>query len=516
MSITLSGRIDSNNAAVIEESLLSQLSETGEPVLDAEKLSYISSAGLRVLLRILKKYPDLKVINVSHDVYDIFNMTGFTEIMTVEKTYQSVSIDGCEVIGRGANGTLYRIGKDTVVKVYKYADALDEIRNERENAKLALILGIPTAISYDIVRVGDSYGSVFELLNAQSFSWILAHEPDKFDWCVDEFVRMLKRIHETVVPGGKLPDMRDTVLSWVEFMQEYLPEETGKKLVSMVEAVPRSDRMLHGDYHTKNLELQDDEVLLIDMDTLSVGHPIFEFASMFNAFIGFSETDHSIIRKFQGYDFETGSRFWRRTLAEYLGTTCESKLKEVEDKARIIGYTRLLRRSIRRDKLKTELERKTFEYRKEQLLSLLNRIDTLLFRCDELIVPADDAHLDEVQTFVKERLSAADSSPRALQQIELAVEEIFINIASYAYGPEGGEAVIRVNVENDPAEAIITFLDRGVPYDPLKKPDPDVTLSAEQRRIGGLGVFLTKQFMDDVRYEYRDGQNVLTLVKRTR
>jgi hypothetical protein len=141
-----------------------------------------------VLLRLRKKYPDIVVTGVRSEIYEIFEMTGFTEMMNVEKAYRVVSVEGCEVIGEGANGTIYRIDRDNVVKVYNNADVLADIQHEREVARLALILGIPTAISYEVVQVGDSYGAVFELLNARSFSSILKKEPEKMDWCVAETV----------------------------------------------------------------------------------------------------------------------------------------------------------------------------------------------------------------------------------------------------------------------------------------------------------------------------------------
>jgi len=206
MNIVLTGRIDSSNTPLWEEKIREQLEgKEGEPiVLDAASLEYISSAGLRVLLRIKKKNPEIRLINASPEVYAILDMTGFTEIMQVEKAYRIVSVEGCEIIGHGSNGTIYRIDKDNVVKVYKNADALQEIQKERELAKLAFVLGIPTAISYDVVRVGDSYGSEFEFLNARSFTRILSEEPDKLDWCVHEYVKMLRIIHSTLVPAGKL------------------------------------------------------------------------------------------------------------------------------------------------------------------------------------------------------------------------------------------------------------------------------------------------------------------------
>ena len=515
MTIDLTGRIDSNNAAAVEKQIMGQLEgqDSSSVTLNAEKLDYISSAGLRVILRLKKNVPDLRITNVNSEVYEILDMTGFTEMMPVEKAYRVVSVEGCEEIGRGANGTIYRIDQDNVVKVYNNADALADIQHEREVAKLALILGIPTAISYDVVKVGESYGSVFELLNARSFSKILTKEPEKLDWCVREYVEMLRKIHSTLVPAGKLPDMKDTVLKWARFMQDYLPEEAAKKLLTLVENVPRDNHMIHGDYHTKNLELQNDEVLLIDMDTLAVGHPIFELASMFNAFVGFSEMDHQIIKKFQGFDWDTAQAFWHKALAAYLGTNCEKKIREVEDKARIIGYTRLIRRAIRRGKLENETGRAEIAHWKDELLELLGRTDTLSFSRNELEVEAAAENLPEVQAFVEERLEAADCPIKAQMQIGVAVEEIFINIASYAYAPDKGSATVRVEVSEEPVAVTITFMDHGVPYDPLAKADPDVTLSADERDIGGLGIFMTKKIMDDVAYEYKDGKNILTLKK---
>ena len=245
MNIALTGRIDSNNAAEIEQKLMQALPPEDAPVvLDAEHLDYISSAGLRVLLRIRKTHPDMHIINVSSDVYEILDMTGFTDMMTVEKAYRVVSIEGAEEIGHGANGSLYRIDRDNVVKVYQNADALDDIRHEREMAKLALILGIPTAISYDVVKVGSSYGSVFELLNARSFAKIISRQPEKFDWCVKEFSEMLLRIHGTEAPEGKLRDMKKTALSWAEFLKDYLPANAEQKLLSLFEAVPACNRRM--------------------------------------------------------------------------------------------------------------------------------------------------------------------------------------------------------------------------------------------------------------------------------
>ena len=131
----------------------------------------------------------------------------------------------------------------------------------------------------------------------------------------------------------------------------------------------------------------------------------------------------------------------------------------------------------------------------------------------ELVIDALTDNLPQVLAFVDGELEAADCPMKIQMQIDIAVEEIFVNIARYAYSPEVGTATVRVEVMGEPPAVDITFIDGGVPYDPLAKADPDVTLSAEERQIGGLGIFMVKKSMDDVTYEYRDGHNILTLKK---
>ena len=121
--------------------------------------------------------------------------------------------------------------------------------------------------------------------------------------------------------------------------------------------------------------------------------------------------------------------------------------------------------------------------------------------------------LDDVLAFVDEQLDLIDCPMKSRMQVQIAAEEIFVNIASYAYQPGAGKADILVETAKDPRSVTITFKDRGVPYNPLAKEDPDISLSAEDRPIGGLGIFMTKKSMDEMKYEYRDGQNVLTIRK---
>lgn len=131
----------------------------------------------------------------------------------------------------------------------------------------------------------------------------------------------------------------------------------------------------------------------------------------------------------------------------------------------------------------------------------------------ELVVDATVENLTAVLAFLEENLEEAGCPLKVQMQISVAAEEIYVNIAHYAYAPKTGKATVRLEVSEDPISVSITFLDNGVPFDPLAKEDPDVTLSAEERQIGGLGIYMTKKTMDDVTYEYRDGQNILTMKK---
>lgn len=380
--ITLVGKIDSSNASQVEDRIREIY--TAHPCnsieLDCDQLQYTSSAGLRVILRIIQQVKDTILTNVHSEVYEILEMTGFTDMMEVHKAYRVISVEGCEVIGQGANGKVYRIDRDTIVKVYLNPDALPEIHRERELARLAFVAGVPTAIPYDVVRIeGGGYGSVFELLNAKSFAKLLIQGEKPLDEVVKMSVDLLKLMHSKVVRSESLPDMKAVALDWADFLKDYLPAEQYEKLHALIEAVPEDDHLMHGDYHIKNIEYQNGECLLIDMDTLCHGHPIFELASMYNAYVGFGLVDPEVHKKFLGLSADTCHTFWRKSLEGYLGTRDAATVDAVEAKAKIIGLTRLMRREIRRDGMNREDGRKMIEACRANLAELLPRVDTLTF-----------------------------------------------------------------------------------------------------------------------------------------
>lgn len=154
----------------------------------------------------------------------------------------------------------------------------------------------------------------------------------------------------------------------------YLDEAHAKKMRSLIEGIPDSNFIIHGDYHTNNVMVQNGEPILIDMDTLAVGHPILELGSMFNAFVGFGELNKSGVEDFFGFPIEVAHSFWRLSLARYLGTDDEAAIIEAENKAKVIGYMRLLRRCIRRD-----ADEVTVNHYRKNLTEALDKVDSLEF-----------------------------------------------------------------------------------------------------------------------------------------
>ena len=381
LTLHLVDRLDSTTAADVEEEIEAIRSDAAYDtiVIDCSKLTYVSSAGLRVLLRLKKSFPNLSLIEASTEVYEVFDMTGLVEIMDIQKAYRRISVDGCKVVGEGASGKIYRIAPDTVVKVFESDVSLDEIQLSRELSRKAFVWGIPTAIPYDVVRVGEHYGAVYELLDAENLAQAIAHGELTVSEVAVLSADLLKQIHGTEVATNMLPTAKAVGLGRAGRLKRHLPAETADKLLSLMDALPDRARILHGDYHLKNIMLQDGEALLIDMDTLCYGHPIFDFASMFNAYVGFGCVDHTVVERFMGISSELTQQYWDEVLRLYFAEQREQEIAEIERKIMVVGYTHLMDRAYRRNRLDSEETQAFIACCAERLVALLEGLDTLEF-----------------------------------------------------------------------------------------------------------------------------------------
>lgn len=341
------GKIDASNA----EGLLQELEAVRadhpdrELELDAGGLEYISSAGLRALLQLARSQDrPLAVVNVTPAVYEILEMTGFTELLRVKKAYRKVNVEGCEVIGRGFYGTIYRIDAETIVKVYKGKDSIPMIENEISMAKKAFLGGIPTAIAYGIVQVGEDYGSVFEMLRASTYMEWIRNSPEEKELIADSYARFLRQVNNTVLDGGDLPSAKQRFLGYVEGVAGVLPANQYGRLKQLIEAVPESLHAVHGDCHLKNIMRVNGEPMLIDMDTLSVGNAVFELASIFFGTMTFEEDEPGNTMRFYGIPYETAVYVWDRATRIYFGDPDGDTLHDLTDRARLLGWLYFLYR----------------------------------------------------------------------------------------------------------------------------------------------------------------------------
>ena len=226
--ITLCGRLDTSCSAQTKTDIDRFLS-TSAPIrsltVDAEQLEYLSSSGLRILLSLAKQFKDFKVTGVNADVYDVLSMTGFVKIMTVERALRQMSIEGCQMIGVGGVGTVYRVDGDTIIKVFREGTTMDEVRKEITMSKEAFVLGMPTAISFDVVKVGSQYGLVYELLNADTLSSLVKREPERIDEFARQYATLFHQLHGIEVPAGSsVPNAIDHERKQLQHVRRYFPE----------------------------------------------------------------------------------------------------------------------------------------------------------------------------------------------------------------------------------------------------------------------------------------------------
>lgn len=311
-TIYMEGRVDTSNAAEIESDLMAIVNENSgaELVIDMEQLMYISSAGLRVLMKLRKKNSGLTVVEVNRDVYEILETTGFTEIMNVKKALRKVSVEDCEVVGEGANGIVYRLDEETIIKVYKPHLRLIDVEREINCAKQAFINGIPTAITYDVVKVGDCYGAVYEMLNAEVLSQHIIKNTENLEKYVTKFTELAKKMHHTDASDMNIPTTKDIFYSRLENLKQYATAEQIAIVKSVVDCLPERNTMIHGDFHPKNVMIQDGELVLIDMGDVSKGHPLIEVLDCFSAMKRMPQTLPDRFRATIGMEPEIGVAFW--------------------------------------------------------------------------------------------------------------------------------------------------------------------------------------------------------------
>ncbi len=344
LTFKLEGRVDSSNVDAIESEIRSELSlvDDIDVAFDAKDLEYISSAGLRVLLKIKKEIKrPVRVFNVSDEVFDIFEVTGFDEILVIERAMRNISIRGCDRISSALNGEIFQLSEDEMVKVYGKDVTLEEIKKERSYAKTALVSGIPTLIPYDVVKCEAGYGIVFEKADMNSLAYILSHEPDRLPELAERLASLMKEMHSTEVPPGKLPDIKDRYREWIS---KALDDEDPQALVfsNLFSSIPDSDTYVHGDINLNSVMVKKDELILLDMAGSACGHALFDLQSLFASLVAIEKTDEGYCRRNFGISAKNCVLFWNLFFKSYMN----DKEQEIRSMNELLAKYYILKQKI--------------------------------------------------------------------------------------------------------------------------------------------------------------------------
>lgn len=373
LTLKLVGEINSLNSEDVAKEIEEDLKDKqfDSLVFDFEGVTYISSAGLRIVLRYKQRYKNLSIINVSLEVYDVFSMTGFTSMMNISKALTKIKVYPSQIIGDGYFSTVYRIDKDTIIKVFKRADNISSVEKEMALAKEAFILGIPTAITFDIVDVDGKFGVRFEMLDSISLRDAFRDQKDNFDKLCKQYAELLKTINTTEVTDEKIPSTKYQWLQKIEAASSYFTDEENDLLLDLFNKIPDGKTFVHGDCHVKNILIQNDELFLIDMETLSRGDKIFELAGIYATYIIFEETNKGNNLAFLGLDEDLCKNMFMKTLEYYLGYVDEETLNKI----RLVSYCHMIWWTL------------TYEKENEKRINhCVKEAKQLLKKCEDLII----------------------------------------------------------------------------------------------------------------------------------
>lgn len=315
--LELKGHLDTSTSMKMQDEIEKLLAKAGDfdmLICDVGGVSYISSSGLRLLLYLAKRFPGFRVVEAQPDAYQVLEMTGFTKIMPVDRALRKMSVKDCELIGIGGVGEVYRIDDDTIIKVFREGSTMEEVNTEMTMAKETFVMGMPTAISFDVVRVGNQLGLVYELLRARTMAACLKDEPERINEFAQQYAMLFRQLHNIHVPKGSIiPSSKAHLAQAVRHIGRYFDAASVDLLLQMVELIPDARRLLHCDLQAKNAMIQDGEPMLIDMGEVGYGHPVIDLGNSYSSMMCLVGDYEAII----GLSQELSNELWMRMINYY-------------------------------------------------------------------------------------------------------------------------------------------------------------------------------------------------------
>ena len=293
------------------------------------------------------------------------------------RKYREVSVEGCRLLGSGKKGEVYRYDDELIIKVYNRNNTYRDVEREIAQSRRAFILGIPTAISFGIVSVGERYGAMYELMNSETLTTYITGNPHDLDYYAGVMAELARTIHATEAGEDDcFPDARERFRGYIRNGLAHCDRELAKKCLRLIDSVPDTRRLTHGDFHTSNVFLQNAQALLIDMDRLAVGDPIFELGDLYLYYGIHGKEDPESIEPYLGIAYGLCSRFFSLFMRHYLQTEDEARIRAVTEQAALLGDLRLLNRYWKAGEPAREQQ--------TELTALLAEIRELLGRVDRL------------------------------------------------------------------------------------------------------------------------------------
>ena len=356
LTVKLDGRLDATTAPQLDAKL--DLDGVRELVLDFGACHYISSAGIRSILKahqaMAKAQGKMVVTNVSPHVREVFDLTGLSDMITIGKKTREISIEGLELLSAGVCGECYRLDHETVVKVYNEGVGPEIAEREKQYSKAAFVMGVPTAISYDVVSCGTRSGVVYELLDAELFSAVIREDTANLDRYAKMLSDTAKTLHAAKGDKTILPDLKHRLRGIIRDAGYLFTSEESEYLMEKLESLPDSDNCVHFDLHSSNIMMQNGELVIIDMGDFSTGSYLFDLGLIYMIY-GVPELGLSMLAT--KIPTEQGLEFWQHFETHYFADMSAEDRAFFEQNKYFLASLRLIYSVTFLTHLRGELER---------------------------------------------------------------------------------------------------------------------------------------------------------------
>jgi uncharacterized protein (TIGR02172 family) len=276
--VGLKGRLDADSARLLDKEWLPD--GVRHMNVDLSQCDYVSSAGLRIFMRLQReckaKNVDLVLLGVSPTVYEVFDLTGLNKLLDVRRKAREISIEGLEFLSAGVCGQVFRLDKETIVKLYNEGVAAEVAEQEKQFARAAFVAGVPTALSYDIVTCGNRTGVIYEMLEAVQLSAVIRQTPESVATHAALLADVAHTFHSKQADAQIFPDLKARLRVNIAALKGIFSDADVGLLAALLEAIPDADNLVHFDLHTSNIMLREGEPVIIDMGDVSRGHYLFD------------------------------------------------------------------------------------------------------------------------------------------------------------------------------------------------------------------------------------------------